>query len=162
MKSKPEQSSKGQSSLHFGTIEEVYPNGTARVKLEDMDGMTTMPIPVGHHNSFERIWYWMPSVGQPVACLMDEKGEAGVVLCGIYTESNPPPVEDLNKFHFKFGDIEITGDVTTGVIEANFTRIDITNPTESTINGKAIAVVGAVDSDGESDGPDTLVTSGQL
>ncbi|WP_088893214.1 phage baseplate assembly protein V [Leptolyngbya ohadii] len=124
MKPKKEKSSAGQSSLHFGTISEVYANGTARVKLEDLDGMTTMPIPVGHQNTSDRIWYWMPAVGQRVACLLDEKGEQGVVLCGIYTQENPPPIQDLNKLYLKFGAIEITGDVTTGSLQVKATRID--------------------------------------
>lgn len=79
-----------------------------------MDGIVTMPIPVLHQNSDTRIWYWMPEVGARVACLLDEKGEQGVILGGIYTESNPPPVADLTKFYLKFGGIEALGDLTTG------------------------------------------------
>lgn len=128
-------SSSGQSSLHFGTVNEVYANGTARVLLEDMDGLVTMPIPVLHQNSDTRIWYWMPEAGMRVACMLDEKGEQGVILGGIYTESNPPPVADLDKFYFKFQGIEVLGDrlsgdvviQTTGNLTLIGSRIDL-NP----------------------------------
>lgn len=110
----PGRKSTGQSSLHFGVISEVYPNGTARVTLPDMDGLTTMPIPVIHQNSDTRIWYWMPEAGQRVACLLDEAGEQGCILGGVYTEANPPPIADLDKFYFKFAGIEVLGDRVSG------------------------------------------------
>ncbi|HIK42150.1 hypothetical protein [Thermoleptolyngbya sp. M55_K2018_002] len=141
----------------------MFGNGTAIARIEDLDNLETMPIPVGHHNSKDdNFFYWMPRVGQRVAVLMDENAEQGVILCGIYTESDPPPITNLDQFYLKIGGIEIVGDRITGVLQVDCTRVEITCSTETTINTIPVVCVGAPDNDDESSGSDRITASNQF
>lgn len=76
---------------------------------------------------------------------------------------DPPPINTRDKHYARFNNGSVFEfDRTTGVLKINCTRIEIVGAEESTINGKAIVVVGGMDNDTESNGPDTIVESGQF
>ena len=152
-------SSAGQTSLHFGRVSAIETaTCRARVNVPDL-GVETYWLPVGQYRTGSNKSYWMPSTGELVACLLDNKGEQGVILCGIYSASDPPPANTPTELHLITGTIVIQGNlVITGNINqtGNYSQtgnksqdgvLNITS-TGNTINGKGIAVVGAVDSAG--------------
>lgn len=49
-------------------------------------------------------FYFMPDIGEHVACFMDERSEAGVILGAIYSDLDEVPVVSKDKFKVKFGD----------------------------------------------------------
>ena len=151
-------SSAGQTSLHFGRVSAIETaTCRARVNVPDL-GVETYWLPVGQYRTGANKSYWMPSVGELIACWLDNKGEQGI-LCGIYSASDPPPANSLTELHLITGTIVIQGDlVITGNIDqtGNYAQtghksqdgvLSITS-TGNPINGKGIAVVGAVYSAG--------------
>lgn len=161
---KPSGSSKGQSSLHFGYVSAVDPAmGRARVKLEDMQGMDTYWLAILQTRVKEDQYAVWVDVGDYVACMLDEKGEQGVILGCLYSQKNPPPMSSIDKHYAKFQNGNVFEfDRVTGVLKINCTRVEIVGTEESTINNKAIAVIGAGDNDTETNGANQLISSAQL
>ena len=142
-------------SLHFVNVSQVdLGQCRARVRLQEL-GMESYWLPVLQYRAGASTAYWMPNVGESVAALLDEQGEGGVILGGIYTGANPAPESEANLFAVSTGkvtinaDIEITGDITIDGITSM-------NSSGNTINGNEICVIGGQDSAGH-----TNVSSGQ-
>ena len=94
-----------QAVFKVGVVSEIDPaTCTARVRFDDLDGLETMHLPVGMQKTLKDKSYWMPDVGEHVACLLDFNAEAGVILCAIYSEQDAPPVNDPDKKHVRFDD----------------------------------------------------------
>jgi phage baseplate assembly protein V len=144
-------------------VEVIDAEAKVRVKLADQDGMVTKPLPVIQRDTLKDKAYWLPDVGSFVACFLDDRFEDGVVMGAIYSESDRPPVSTREKKHVTFANGEIIEfDRTTGILKIDCTKVEIVCSEESTINGKAIAVIGAGDNDSEANGSDQIVSSGQL
>lgn len=86
--------------IAFGIISTLNAStGRARVELQT-DGIVTADLPILQRND----GYFTPiSVNTPVAVLLDENAENGVVLGAIYDDNNQPPSEanedsDIIKF----------------------------------------------------------------
>lgn len=81
------------ASLRFGTVTGVdAANGSARVQLEDGDGMVSAPLRVLQRRSLKDKAQCLPDIGEPVACLFAGQGmEAGVVLGAHYSTQTPAP-----------------------------------------------------------------------
>lgn len=73
--------------------------GRVRVRFPDRDDVESWWLEVGQPKTLHDKVYWMPDVGEHVAVLMDENGEAGVVLCALYSSADPPPVDSQDKLH---------------------------------------------------------------
>lgn len=94
-----------QAVFKIGVVSEIDPGScTARVRFEDLDGLDTMRIPVGVRKSLKDKSYWMPDVGEHVACLLDVNAETGVILCAIYSAADDTPVSSPDKHHVRFED----------------------------------------------------------
>lgn len=136
-KQKRNASSKGQTSLHFGTVKSVN-EATVRavVTLEDL-GIDTYELSILQPRTSLDQAVDQLDVGDRVAVLLDEKGEQGVILGAIYTDSNPPPAIASRDIYFRrFQDgTEISYDRSTSKLDINCvgevtvvgTRIDL-NP----------------------------------
>ena len=142
-------------SLHFVKVSQVdNAQCRARVQLQELT-MESYWLPVLQYRAGSNTAYWMPSVGESVAALLDEQGESGVILGGIYTGANGPPANEANLFAIATGkvtinaDVEITGDITID-------GVTTMNSSGNNINGKDISVIGGTDSAGH-----TNVSSGQ-
>lgn len=93
-----------QGGYKTGIVSEIDPKGVrARARFPDL-GLETALIPVGQRKTSEDKDYWMPDVGEHVACLLDANAEAGVILCAIYSEQDTPPIDDPDKKHVRFED----------------------------------------------------------
>lgn len=135
----------------------------ARVKIPARDNVESYWLEVLQRGTATDADYWMPQVGDQVRILADEKLESGCILGALYSQATPPPETDPNVIAFYVGgEMVAEFDKSTKILKLNLERIEIVNATESTINSKPIAVIGARDNDTESNGPDVLVTSGQL
>jgi phage baseplate assembly protein V len=135
----------------------------ARVKIPSRGGVESYWLEVLQRGSKGDRDYWMPTVGDQVRILADERLENGCILGAIYSEADPPPVSDRQKVHVTFSNGSVIEfDKTTGILKLDLTKVEIICSEESTINGKAIAVIGAGDDDSEGNGADKIVSSGQL
>ena len=76
----------------------------ARVQFPDNDGMVSFWLPVLQHKSLKDKHYFVPDVNEHVACLLDDNGEAGVILGAIYSDADTPPVDSADKHHVTFED----------------------------------------------------------
>jgi phage baseplate assembly protein V len=80
-----------------------------RVEFPDRDdgegtALVSDWLPVGQRKTLGDLDYWLPDEGTQVACLMDEHCEAGVVLCAIYSDADPPPVSNRDLYYRRFRD----------------------------------------------------------
>ena len=142
-------------SLHFVDISQVdLVNARARVNLEEL-GMESYWLPVLQYRAGPNTAYWMPSVGESVAALLDEQGESGVILGGVYSAANGPPENEANLFAIATNKVTIDADVEiTGTVTID--GVTTMNSTGNNINGSDICVIGGTDSAG-----DTNISSGQ-
>jgi phage baseplate assembly protein V len=75
-----------------GLVEGVWvAEGKVKVRLPDEDNMLTDWLPVGQSLTLGARSCRLPRKGMQVVVLLDEHGEDGVVLCGIYSQADPPP-----------------------------------------------------------------------
>ncbi len=156
-----------------GIVSEVDDKkGWARCQLPDL-GVETYWLKVLQRNTLDNKAYWMPDINEQVMMICDENLEEGCILGAIYSEADTPPVDTREKYHvawktdpesfFEFNREESTLTIKCKKIIIELEEcMEITNQEESKINDKAIAVIGAMDNDSESNGADALVTSGQL
>ena len=76
--------------MRFGKISELDPNkGLVRVVFEE-DGWQSFWLSVVVPKSGQDKYYYMPDIGEHVACLMDENAESGVVLGSVWSKANEP------------------------------------------------------------------------
>jgi len=157
---KPSQNLQSRLTMHFGAVNETnLTDSTAKVKFPDLQGLESYWIPVlqlragGSSNS-----YWMPKPGENVVCLLDEQGEQGVVLGGVYNDAAPASETGADALHITTGTTTITSDV---IITGNVTitgDVQTTGNTSTTgavtvtgshaINNKETLVIGSTDTGG--------------
>lgn len=90
-------------TLKFGTVSASRP-GFARVRLPDADNMRTMWLPIAYPKTQDDQCYWTYDPGEHVAVLLDAQGEDGVIIGAVFSDSDTPPISDLNKFGIRFKD----------------------------------------------------------
>lgn len=94
-----------QAVFKIGVVSAIDPaRCAARVRFDDLDGLESMFLPVGAHKTHQDKSYWMPDVGEHVACMLDANAETGVILCAIYSDADEPPVTSPDKLHIRFMD----------------------------------------------------------
>ncbi|OGT98200.1 MAG: hypothetical protein A2079_06315 [Geobacteraceae bacterium GWC2_48_7] len=76
----------------------------ARVQFPDQDDVVSYWLPVVQPKTLKDRFYFMPDVGEHVVCLLDDNGESGVILGAIYSDADPTPVADPDKYHVTFED----------------------------------------------------------
>nr|BDD45780.1 hypothetical protein 2 [bacterium] len=88
-----------------GIVYDIDPK-TARVRVTfpDLDNMVSGWLPVIMSFTLDDKDYRLPVKNSLVTCIMDENFEDGRVIGSIYSEADPPPVEDANKFVKLFAD----------------------------------------------------------
>lgn len=144
-----------QAAYKTGVVSAIDPKSVkARVRFDDLDGLETAMIPVGQRKTLHDKDYWMPDVGEHVACLMDANFEDGVILCAVYSDADAAPTDDPNVRMVRFRDgaeiaydrvahtLTIKGGVEKVVIEAA-SEIVLQAP-RVTVNSPAVAFTGDV------------------
>lgn len=137
----------------------------ARVQFPDNDGVVSFWLPILQHKSLKDKHYFVPDVNEHVACLLDDNGEAGVILGAIYSEADAPPVDSADKHHVTFADgtvleydrslhkltADVKGDIdvkATGKCIAAITGDTIITTPNCTLNGN-LKVNGNITASGE-------------
>jgi len=96
---------KSGTSFKVGVVSATEPaTAKCRVVFEDHDGIESWWLPVVQGKTLRDKHYWMPDVGEHVACLMDEHSEFGVILGAIYSAADVAPVSSQDKYHIAFED----------------------------------------------------------
>ncbi|NRA22863.1 MAG: phage baseplate assembly protein V [Oceanospirillaceae bacterium] len=93
------------SKQRVGTVSAINPaRAWARVIWRDLDNIESDWLPIAQANTLKNHDYCLLDIGERVICSMDDRLEAGVILCAIYDELNLPPVADKNKRYVQFSD----------------------------------------------------------
>lgn len=104
------------ASYKRGTVSELLPNGEARVKFEDEDGVTSFKLGVLNKGTMGRKSSSHYKVGSQVACLVDFNGEDGVILGSVYSDVDKAPTTATENDHTTHEDgAVVEHDPVTGV-----------------------------------------------
>lgn len=92
--------------LEYGEISAVdYPSCRVRVRMDERDGVESYWLNVPQRNTQgTQRRPLMPELGEQVAVLLDADGVGGVVLGGIYSTVEPPPIVDEDTDYVRFSD----------------------------------------------------------
>ena len=94
--------------VRVGTVTSVDPaTATVRVEVADQDGLISHALPVIQRKTLKDKDFWLPDVGEHVACLFLPYGqEQGVCLGAIYSQADTPPerCDSVDKRHVTFPD----------------------------------------------------------
>ncbi|RMT61669.1 hypothetical protein ALP29_00218 [Pseudomonas syringae pv. avii] len=92
--------------LEYGEISAVdFPSCRVRVRLDERDGVESFWLNVPQRNTqgVQRRPL-LPELGEQVAILLDDDGVGGVLLGGVYSTVEPPPVVDETSDYVRFKD----------------------------------------------------------
>jgi phage baseplate assembly protein V len=79
--------------------------GSARVRIDDAEGIVSMPLRVLQRRTLKDQHQELPDLGEHVACLFAGQGfEQGVVLGAIYSDKDPCPGKEPQALYRKFED----------------------------------------------------------
>lgn len=91
--------------LRFGVVTHIdETKAQVRVQFQDIDNVISYWLPVLKQKTLKDKQYWMPDIGEHVACVIDEHAEEGIVLGAIYSDADAVPVGSRDKYHVKFND----------------------------------------------------------
>lgn len=92
--------------LQFGTVSAVdHLSCRVRVRLDEFEGLQTWWLKVPQkHSKATKSRPLMPEIGEQLAVLLQRDGVNGVVLGGIYSTAEPPPVTDKDTEYTRFSD----------------------------------------------------------
>lgn len=93
--------------LKWGVVYEVGTGdkrGRVRVRFPDMDDLVSWWLFVSATRTGLASVYWMPAVGESVACVLDQEMEDGIVLGSHFNAQDPPPGCPMGSLHVEFGD----------------------------------------------------------
>ena len=112
--------------LKFGTVTAINPKiARARVQFAD-DNVTSFWLAILQKKTYKDKFYFILSVGEQVACLMDENSEEGGILGSIYTSEDIPINESDNEFAVNFEDATyINANKETHTLTLSFPNIHI-------------------------------------
>lgn len=108
--------------LQFGLVSQVdYLSCRVKVRLEEFDGLETWWLKVPQrHAKGTKSRPLLPEIGAQVAVLLQRDGVNGVVLGGIYSTAEPPPVTDQDSEFVRFSDgTEVSYDRASHVLMVN-------------------------------------------
>ena len=110
------------AELDYGVVTAIdYKSCCVRCRLDDRDGVETYWLHVPQRNSQGvKRRPLMPELGEQLALLIDDDGVSGVVLGGVYSSAEPPPIDDEVTDYVRFRD----GTVVKYNQEANTLDID--------------------------------------
>ena len=115
--------------LKFGNICDIdAAKGLARVEFDD-DGVTSAWLPITVMGTSGNKYSHAFDVNEHVACLMDDRAEAGVILGAIYSNAELPDAGSADKVSVKFTDgasVEYDRDASKLSVKIGTTELDIT------------------------------------
>lgn len=95
-------------TLRFGFVTALDEAGCrVRVQFPDLDGLESYWLPVLRPKTRQDKHYWLPDMGEHVACLLDGVGEEGVVLGAVFSERDPAQGGGPAVFEIRFGNGDV-------------------------------------------------------
>lgn len=89
-----------------------------RVRLPAQDDLVSPWLAVLQHGAGKDAARWLPDPDDLVVVILDERGDSGCVLGGIYTDQAKPPITPRGKRYIRFSDgAEITYDRDTHTLD---------------------------------------------
>ncbi len=101
---------RGESAptLRFGFVTALDEAGCrVRVRFPDLDGLESYWLAVLQPKTHRDRHYWLPDVGEHVACLLDGAGEDGVVLGAVFGDRDPAQGGGPDMFEIRFGNGDV-------------------------------------------------------
>lgn len=139
--------------LKFGIVDQVNAQkGLARVRFDE-DGIVSDWLPVTQTGSLKNKAYHLPDIGEHVACLTDERAEAGVIVGAIYNSQDTPGFNTADRVGIKFEDgTEIYYDRGANEYIINSTgKVKVTAATNVEITCEKLKITGDVEVTGDVD-----------
>lgn len=171
------------ATFAFGIVTAVDAGrGWARARLPEYDNLETAFLPVLQRRTHRDKALDLPDVGEPVALLLDLRGEDGVILGAIWSEVDPVPQTDgadVDVRRYADGTVlrydrtahRLTADVQGEIVAACTGKADVTAEGPARVESKAaltlaaptITMRGALSMRSyEGDGPTTAEIDGPL
>lgn len=126
-----------------GLVKENDPaNARSRVEFPDEDGVVSfwMSWPSGAAGASK--FYSQPDVGSQVHCLVDWKGEDGLIVATAYSKQDAPPTADGTKTVLAFeGGLTLTVDKASG-------GMTLTMPQGLVIQAETVTITGDIETTG--------------
>jgi phage baseplate assembly protein V len=92
---KPNTMGEAGASIKYGAVVAIDPErGWVRVSMPHMGGLPSPWLPVPQRGTTSARHYALPDLGEQLAFLLDANGDQGVVLGGVYSETDPAPCKD--------------------------------------------------------------------
>src|SRR5438445_13331102 len=87
------------SRIRIGhVVEQDLALARLRVVFPDLDQVTSYWLPIVMSKTQSDKAYWIPDIGEQVACVMDDNDESGVVLGAVYSRADAGPVQSADKY----------------------------------------------------------------
>lgn len=129
------------ATLQFGTVSAVdAAKHAVRVNIPALDNLQTDWLPVLTQAAGGNRFYCLPDPGALAVCLLDARGESGVVLGTVYNDSDPTPATspDLHVLQYANG-TRIEHDRRTGnVLVKTAGKVTIDAPEAETTGNLAV------------------------
>lgn len=124
-----------QTGLRYGIVTNINEK-EARVRVQfGSDELSSYWLNILQAKTQRDKFYYVPDIGEHVACLMDQRSENGVILGAIYSDMDEVPVVSKDKFKIQFEDgTEIEYDKKESVLNLKCPNINI----EGIINHKGV------------------------
>jgi phage baseplate assembly protein V len=148
-----------------GFVEEVNVNGTVRVKFPQHQNLVSFWLTVIYGKTQDDKDFWLPDLGEQVACIMDQNLEDGVVLGAVYSSVDVPPAgATVNTYIKSFSDGTVikydrASHALTAALGAGGTA-NVAAPGGMTLNGVTIDTNGNVHSPGTITGDTDVIAAG--
>lgn len=107
----------GNSPFMRGIVKELDEKGSrARVEFQHEDGVQSFWLSISAGSATGMKTSRVPRIGQQVGCLVDWRGEDGMILGGLYSDEDKPPTTAKENDHTKHEDgAVVEHDPVTGV-----------------------------------------------
>lgn len=134
--------------LRFGVVSELHADKPlVRVKWPDYDDLQSHWLQVGQRKTLKDKHCSQFDIGEHVACLVDQVGETGLVLCAVYSEADAAPSNDpdIHSLHTRDG-AEFEYNRATGILRVrNVQRVEIEAANEVSVKAANRVYVEAPD-----------------
>lgn len=133
-------------NLEYGTVS-AWNAKTCRIRVDlHENGLTSywLQVPQGYSKKSKR--RCPVELGTPVAILLKDDGVGGILLGAVYSEAEPPPIEDDDTDYMEYKDgTKLSYSPSEHKLDLNISAgtVDITAPAGVTINAAAGVTINA-------------------
>lgn len=124
-------------------IEVSAERARARVKFPDRDSESGW-LEVLQQGAGQTEGYWLPDPDELVACLMDERDEAGCILGSVYTQKHlpPNPSQDVRRVTFPDGVVVEYDRAASRLLVSGVAQLEVIAATKVSVTAPAVELTG--------------------